>query len=94
MRPRPGPRQRWVTNLLEALLTDDAETLLLLRTNPFDDAPPEQVRVLRYHYRFSTPKERAETGEWWIRERVGTYIEPVSLTEPHPRTSRGRLRGR
>ena len=81
MRPRPGPRQRWLTNLLEALLANDAETLSLLKTNPFGDKPPEQVRVLRYRYRFSTPDEREETGDWWVREPVGTYVGPVTAAD-------------
>jgi len=34
--------------------------------------------VLRYRYRFTTREERAETGDWWRRERVGTYVMPVS----------------
>jgi hypothetical protein len=79
MRSRPGPRQRWLLALLEALLENDAEKLALLEHNPFPDEPPEQVRVLRYRYRFTTPEERADTGRWWHRERVGTYVGPVSI---------------
>ena len=81
MRPVPGPRQRWVLAFLEALLEDDGATLSLLRSNPFVDEPPERIRVLRYRYRFTTPEERRETGEWWHRERAGTYVHPVSLAE-------------
>ncbi len=80
MRPRPGPRQRWLLAFLEALLEGDDE-LALLAADPFQDGPPEQVRVLRYRYRFTTPEERAETGRWWERERVGTYVPAVSLPE-------------
>lgn len=78
MRPRPTRRQRWLFGLLEALLEGDDATLDLLADAPFEDAP-ETVRVSRY--RFTTPEERAETGEWWHRERVGTYVVPVSLDE-------------
>ncbi|MUW13776.1 lipase maturation factor family protein [Halorubrum sp. CBA1125] len=81
MQPRPGPRQRWFGAFLEALLENGADTLSLLRTDPFPDDPPERIRVLRYRYRFTTPDERAETGRWWDRERVGTYVGPVSLEE-------------
>jgi hypothetical protein len=81
MRPRPGPRQRWVFAFLEALLENDAETVSLLQSNPFSDEPPELIRVHRYRYRFTTPAERAETGNWWYRERVGTYVGPVSLAD-------------
>ncbi|MFB6091119.1 MAG: lipase maturation factor family protein [Halobellus sp.] len=81
MQPRPGPRQRWLLALLEKLLEGDEDTRSLLRTTPFPDDPPERIRVLRYRYRFTTPAERDETGEWWVRERVGTYVEPTSLEE-------------
>jgi hypothetical protein len=81
MRPRPGPRQRWLPPLLAALLTNDPATLALFRSNPFPEDPPERVRIVRYRYRFTTPEERAETGDWWVRERVGTYVAPVSLAE-------------
>jgi hypothetical protein len=37
------------------------------------------LRVRRYRYRYTTPAERAETGDWWHRERVGTYVGAVSL---------------
>lgn len=81
MRPRPGPRQRWLLALLGKLLENDNATLSLLRDNPFPNEPPELVRVHRYRYRFTTPEERAETGQWWRRERVGSYVDPVSATE-------------
>ncbi|RYJ14697.1 lipase maturation factor family protein [Halogeometricum borinquense] len=81
MRPRPGPRQRWVIRFLERLLEGDTATLSLLRRNPFSDDPPDRIRVLRYRYRFTTPAERAETGQWWVRERVGAYVHPVSLSD-------------
>ncbi len=82
MRPRPGRRQRWLLALLEALLEGDDDKRSLLRDDPFDGDPPERVRVLRYRYRFTTPEERAETGDWWVRERVGTYVAPVALSDP------------
>ncbi|PSQ61864.1 MAG: membrane protein [Halobacteriales archaeon SW_8_66_22] len=90
MRPRPGPRQRWLFALLEAALENDEEKLSLLDTNPFPDEPPEQVRVLRYRYEFTSPGERAETGEWWTRERVGTYVQPVSGADLRRRALLGR----
>ncbi len=81
MRPTPGPRQRWIAPLLVALLENDPDTLALFRSNPFPGNPPRRVRILRYRYRFTTPEERAETGDWWTRERTGTYVRPVSLEE-------------
>ena len=93
MRPRPGPRQRWLLALLEALLEGDADALGLLRSSPFPE-PPERIRVLRYRYRFTTPEEREETGRWWHRERIGTYVGPVSSADLRSGVigSRGRVR--
>ena len=77
----PGPRQRWFLELLGALLEGDEDTLALTETAPFSGEPPERIRVLRYRYRFVSPTERAETGQWWTRDRVGTYIAPVTLAD-------------
>jgi hypothetical protein len=76
----PSPYQHpWFIHFLAKLLANDPGVLSLLRTNPFPDAPPRYVRALRYEYRFTTPAERARTGQWWRRELVGTYFPPVSL---------------
>jgi hypothetical protein len=87
MRPRPAGRQRWLFALLKNLLVGDEATLGLLRHVPFGD-PPAQLRVLRYRYRYTTPDERAATGDWWVRERVGTYVPPLSLEELRQGTAR------
>ena len=46
------------------------EVLALLGRNPFPDAPPKFLRLVRYDYRFSTPDERRRTGAWWVRQRL------------------------
>ena len=86
MSPSPQ-RHPWVYSLVEGLLEGD-DTESLLRTNPFGDEPPAAVRIRRFRYRFTTPAERAETGDWWHREPVGTYLEPANLE-----TLRGGLGG-
>ena len=78
--------------VLAHLLEGDDATLGLLRHTPFADEPPEQVRVARYRYRYTTPEERAETGNWWGRERVGVYLPPISLEELRQGTARPRGR--
>jgi len=80
MRPRPTRRQRWLFAVLEALLAGTDDTLGLLRQAPFDE-PPEKIRVLRYRYRYTTPEERADTGDWWRRERMSVYVPSLSLEE-------------
>jgi len=69
----------WFTALLTKLLEGDADTLSLLRTNPFPDRPPRFVRAQYYEYHFTTREERRASGRWWNRQLVGTYFSPVSL---------------
>jgi hypothetical protein len=53
--------------------------LALLADNPFPGEQPKWVRATLYQYRFTTPAERAATGDCWVRERLGPYVPPLSL---------------
>ena len=75
----PAPHSDWFFGLLGKLLQGDRDTLSLLRTNPFPNAPPRYVRAEYYRYLFTTPEERRKTGLWWNRQRIGTFYGPVSL---------------
>ena len=80
----PSPRcHPWFTRFLAKLLEEDESTRSLLAEDPFagGEASPTHVRAVRYRYRYTTPEERAETGRWWERERVGTYVEATTLEE-------------
>jgi hypothetical protein len=70
---------QWFAALLAKLLEGDADTLSLLRTNPFPDRPPRYVRAQYYRYSFTTREERRASGRWWSRELIGTYFSPASL---------------
>jgi hypothetical protein len=72
----------WFVRFLGKLLEGDRPTLGLLRANPFPDAPPRWVRAQLYLYKFTSPKERAQTGQWWKRELVRSYFPAVSLDNP------------
>jgi Lipase maturation factor len=74
----PG-EQPWFRPFIASLLAGDANTLSLMRTNPFPDRPPRAIRAVYYRYRFTTPEERRQTGRWWNRERLGIYFGPASL---------------
>jgi hypothetical protein len=71
--------ERWFLPFLVKLLEGDRPTLALLRGNPFPDAPPRYVRARLYRYRFTTWRERRETGAWWARTLVGEYVQPIGL---------------
>jgi hypothetical protein len=72
-------QQPWFPVFLGKLLTGDAPTLALLRSNPFPGKPPRFVRAQLYEYHFTTPEERRETAQFWKREYVGPYFPAVSL---------------
>ena len=76
----PGYASRWFDALVGKLLEGDRATLRLLRRNPFPDAPPRWIRAAFFRYRFTTRRERRETGQWWSREFVGDYLPPVRLS--------------
>ena len=76
----PVPQSGWFFNLLAAMLRGDAQTLGLLRANPFPDRPPRYVRAQYFLYTFTTPDERRQNGRWWKRELVGTFYGPVALS--------------
>lgn len=76
----PAYAHSWFLPLALKLLENDRATLRLLRQNPFPDRPPIWVRALFYRYRFSSWRERRETGAWWVRELVDQYLPPVTLT--------------
>ena len=73
----PEGARDWLVPLLRHLLQGTPEVLDLLDENPFPSGPPRYVRLVYYKYRFSTPTERARTGAWWQRERVGYLTEPL-----------------
>jgi hypothetical protein len=76
-----GPQRsaHWLEPLARRLLEGSPEVLALLREDPFPEAPPKQLRMVMYRYRFSDPAARRAIGEWWQRERVGMLLPPVSL---------------
>ena len=78
----PGYAQPWFSTFVQRLLVGDRHVLRLLRLNPFPDEPPRFVRASLYRYRFTTRRERNESGQWWSRERVGEFQGPVSSRLP------------
>jgi hypothetical protein len=74
-----GYAQSWFGGFLTKLLQNDRPTIRLLRRNPFPDQPPAYVRALIYEYRFTTLRERRETGAWWHRRLIGEYAPPTRL---------------
>jgi hypothetical protein len=76
----PAWAHPWIISLAEKLLLNDRAVLKLLRHNPFPSNPPAYVRAQLYRYRFSTWRERRETGAWWVRTPAGEYLPPLRLS--------------
>ena len=74
-------RYPWTVHLLWKMLTNDRNVLTLLAKNPFPDEPPRYVRVDLYRYQFAPRGER----HWWRRERIGSWIPPLSADDPRLR---------
>ncbi len=71
-------RHPWFVRFVAKLLEADERTLGLLRHDPFDGERPATVRARLFRYRFTTPEERRETGDWWVRKPERTYLPPVT----------------
>lgn len=69
-RRRPN---RWFAYFLRGVVDGSPEVLELLERNPFPDEPPRHVRALLYQYSFTSPEQRAHSGNWWVAEYSGVY---------------------
>jgi hypothetical protein len=63
----------WLERFLDRLLEGSPSVTALLAKPPTGAGPPRLLRVQVYRYRFSTPRERAATGQWWQREPLGPF---------------------
>jgi hypothetical protein len=63
----------WFENFLQRLLDNSPAVLALMDANPFREGGPRYLRVSAWRYRFTTPEERAETGQWWHRDYLGPF---------------------
>ncbi|MCG8603147.1 MAG: lipase maturation factor family protein [Verrucomicrobiales bacterium] len=82
---RFDPRSRyakWIESLIVKLLRGDSSVEGLIKHNPFPNNPPRLIRARLFNYNFTTPEERARTGDWWKRVAAGEYLGPVSLPNP------------
>ncbi|MGB6552417.1 MAG: lipase maturation factor family protein [Candidatus Binataceae bacterium] len=69
----------WFPLFLQRLLENSPKVTALLGSNPFPDKPPLYVRALLYDYRYSSPKEKEQTGAWWVRQPEGIYFPAIGL---------------
>jgi hypothetical protein len=72
----PRGAQRWLSPLIMRLLDGDEAVTRLLGPKPFD-ARPQCVKLVYYQYHFTTRAERAATGAWWKRQRLGDLTNAI-----------------
>ena len=72
----------WILNLILHLLKGDPQTIGLISVNPFPHAPPKFMRAELFLYELTDRIERRKTENIWRRQKVGDYLEPVSLDMP------------
>ncbi len=73
-------RHPWLIHFIWKLMHNDPGALSLIANNPFPDAPPENIRIDLYRYRFRNPL--GPEGAYWQRDRLGSWFGPVSIVTP------------
>jgi lipase maturation factor 1 len=74
----------WFVSFAHRLLQGSPDVLALLAYNPFPDVPPTYIQAQLYQYNFTDLAEHGETGAWWTRQLVSTYLPPLSLANFNP----------
>lgn len=69
----------WFSHFVVCLLKQSPEVLKLLESNPFPNDPPNFIRCRMFHYTFTTPQEKKETGLWWKMDEMGDYTPIYTL---------------
>jgi Lipase maturation factor len=64
----------WFLRFVHKLLTGDPQIRRLMGKNPFPENPPVLIRALFYRYRYTDRQTKRQTGAWWTRELLGTYL--------------------
>jgi hypothetical protein len=71
--------ERWIIHLIYQLLTGQPGIKRLLASDPFAKHPPHFIRASYYRYHMSPP--HSADGTWWHRERLGTYLRPLTADD-------------
>jgi hypothetical protein len=74
----------WFERFAQRLLDGSPAVIGLLAENPFPGDPPRFLRIGMERYRFNDPAQRAETGNWWQRERLGPFFPLPLVQRPEP----------
>jgi Lipase maturation factor len=78
-----GTRFNLIEVMAQRLLRNDSKLLAGLGHNPFPDEPPRYVRIGLIALTPTSLAERADTGDLWRTQRLGTYA-PARGLDPAP----------
>jgi hypothetical protein len=70
-----------VPNTEVRLLENSKDVLALFAGDPFDRAPPREIRAVLWQYWFTSMAEKRATGMWWRRQLIGLYAPTLERTE-------------
>lgn len=72
----------WFYHFAQRLFDGSEPVKKLLAIDPFPDVPPRYLRAHVFDYRFTSPSERAETGDWWTRSFSHVFLPPIVRRQP------------
>jgi hypothetical protein len=78
----PPEASPWIEPLLARLLLGSTSVRRLFAEPPPVDATA--LRIVSYRYRFTTPEERAATGDWWFRSDAMEWLPPLRVVRSAP----------
>ena len=82
----------WLERFCHRLLEGSPAVLDLLAGNPFPEAPPRFVRVMRSRYHVAPLDDRRRERVWWTREEPHPYSPVMSLSENDALTTKELMR--
>jgi hypothetical protein len=72
--PTQNPAMRtWFEGFLWRLGEGSPTVVGLLAEDPFAGQAPRYVRVLAYQFRFTTPEEKRQLGQFWHVDYLGEF---------------------
>ncbi|MCB0344312.1 MAG: lipase maturation factor family protein [Bdellovibrionales bacterium] len=71
----------WLIHLTAKILAGEPRIKELLAKGTLDGPSPKYLRALLYQYKFQPPDEEPRQN-WWSRQLLGVYLDPVSLADP------------
>ena len=80
----PGYAHGWFLPFCQRLLEGDRSIRRLIRRDPFDGEPPVWIRARLFLYRYTTWRERRDTGAWWTRDLAGEFLRPIRVAPEAP----------